>query len=501
MKILKRLLKRPRERIHPSSVPRDVWVRVIAAAVEHVRDQHRIQTILRITAVSKTLMDAALGAPELWTNIIVPAARDATVISVCRLLARLPRDSIETLGTRGAICINAAFRTTLDRHAGSLEHLEVAAAPGSLRLSTLSMLRSLRTLCLAVDMIHSTLGTLPPLPELRAVRLDISHGTVGDAPSVLGNQPALMDVMLHAEHTSLFLEPSHPVEPITPWLARHPKLRSLHLSMFHGDLNTVLQPTDTLFGMTMLNINVYRQPSAYEFVQSFPDLVSVAILVHRRLEIAAPTPVRADAFRHWSPALRTVKLKRVNLGPDGIPIQGLTTLETLYLKYCGVTTLTGLTQLRALKDLYVEGCLVTLDGVGSLTALESLDAVSHHLEHAGDLHSLRGLKFLKLDVSQWWNARTHWQTHAFTSSLVAMCLSDSAVDVFPEDMPIAPFDSLRKLVVTGGSAHAVGPFLEAVAMKAQNKVPKMKWIGGSGITLEFERHYPRATSVLCGRST
>lgn len=490
------ILQHPRQRPHPSSVPPDVWARVIAAAVEHVDERHRIRAFLRIMAASKTLMDAAMASPELWSNIVVPAARDATVISVCRLLARLPRNAVSVLGTVAPVCINAAFLKALFHHAGSLKHMEVAAAPGSLCLSSLSMLGSLRTLCLSVDLTYSTTGTLPPLQELQVVRLDISHGTVGDAPAVLGHQPALQDLTIHAKHSSMFLESDHPVEPITPWLARHPRLRSLELFMYHGDLNVVLKPTPALAGITELIINGYKQPSSYDFAQTFPNLAQATILVHCRLDaVVPPTPVRADAFRHWSPTLQRLRLKRVNLGPDGSPLRHLTTLTTLHITYCRVTTLALLTRLQGLRDLYIEGgCLETLDGVGALTSLHSLDANSYNLNYAGNLHLLCGLKTLKLNVSQWWNARTHWQTHSFTSSLVAMCLSDCAVDVFPEDMPIASFDSLKRLLVTGGSVHAVGPFLEAVAMC--KKPPRIEWIGGSDITHEFERHYPSATRVL-----
>lgn len=490
------ILHRPRQPTSLSSVPPDVWARVIAAAVEHVDDRHRIRAFLRIMAASKTLMEAALSSPELWANIIVPAARDATVSSVCRLLERLPRNAVTMLGTSAPVCINAAFLKALVHHAGSLKRMEVAAAPGSLCLSSLSMLGSLRTLCLAVDVTHSTTGTLPPLQELQAVRLNITHGTVADASVVLGHQPALQDVTLHAKHPSMFLGSGHPVEPITPWLASHPRLQSLELFIYHGDLNMVLKPTHALSGITALVINAYRQPSSYDFARTFPDLARATIVLHCRMETIAPlTPVLADAFRHWSPALQGLRLKRVNLGPDGAPLRHLTTLTTLHITYCRVTTLALLTRLQGLRDLYIEGgCLETLDGVGTLTSLQSLDAISYNLKYAGDLHLLCGLKTLKLNVSQWWNARIHWQTHSFTSSLVAMCLSDCAVDVFPEDMPVASFDSLKRLLVTGGSAHAVGPFLEAVAMR--RKPPRIEWIGGSGITREFERHYPAATRVL-----
>lgn len=482
-------------------LPRDILVRIIEATVAAHGERRRLRTLFRVMATCRELFAVVMTTPELWRDVLIPAVGDAACEAICRRLRRLPRNTIITLSATGPLPMNHAFLETLEAHGDSLtvivcERQHAAPVPSVMPRWTLAWAaaRNLTTLSLTIYAANA-LATppLPPLPALRNVCVDVRYGTVAVVPVIIGVQPAMIRLRVHAERRDPGLPTDAKVPTLTGWLAQQHSLQKLSMSFLQGDLHDVLRPVTTMPRITDLDINVYERPSSYAFARVFPNVDQAAIHVHRRHDAQHPPVhgVSATPLLAWT-KLRVASFKRVPLGPDGGPLRQMTGLEKLQAERCGLTTVEELRPLKRLRFLWVSDAVTSLEGVGSLTALTSLTVTSPVLDDAGDLHQLTCMREIAIDASQWFFP-TPWHVPSFTASLEMVWVSLFAAAVV-YDQTVAPMPVLKSMYVCGGTMDEVGPLLERGAESP--RLRRMRWTGG--VTPAFAQRYPRAAAALTG---
>lgn len=484
---------------------RDVLRRVIEEAVASRPPRWRMRTLMRLMAVSRELRAVVRTTPALWRDVLVPAAGDKASDAVCRCLASLPRNTVISLTAVAPLPLNHAFLEALEAHGDSLQAVVCArqnhaSVPGvfSRWRPAWAAARALITLSLTVDVCNAPImPTLPPLPALRNVFLDLRQATLAAAPAFIGIQPAMVRLRVYAETRDPAIPPGTPSPILTGWLAQQPSLQKLGLSFVQGDLHDVLRPVCALDRVTEITLSVFDTPSSYVFARAFPNVEQVAIHVHRRRPPAAgvadaPMPAHGaplPPFQTWT-KLRVASLKRVPLGPFGGPLRHLTTLEKLHLDRCGLTTTDELRHLTRLRLLCVADAVVSLHGVGALTALTSLSVLSPVLDDAGDLHQLAGLRDLAIDGSQWFFP-TPWHVPSFTAPLKSVWASRYAAAVMHAET-VAPMPALQTMHVHGGTMDEVGPLMERGAESAVLR--RLRWTGT--VTADGASRFPRAAAAI-----
>jgi hypothetical protein len=484
---------------------RDILARVVEAMVAAKEERHRARTLLRVMATCRELRAVVLTTRALWRHVMVPAAGDVASDTICRFLHVIPRNTVISLTSIGPLPMNHAFLEALEAHGESLRavscerqnHTPVPGVGPRWRPAW-GAARHVTTLCLTVNIHHAPpMPPLPPLPALQSVCLEVRSGTVAAAPAIIGVQPAMTSLRVHAERRDHTLPPGAQMPTLTVWLAKQPALKKLTLSFLQGDLHDVLRPVCTLPGVTQVDLNVYERPSSYAFARAFPNVDQVAIHIHARPprdELAPPPPAPPPTpLLAWT-KLRVASLKRVPLGPDGGPLRHLTGLEKLHIERCGLTTVEELRPLRKLRYLCARDAVTSLEGVGTLTALTSLTITSPVLDDAGDLDQLTALREIGLDASEWFFP-TPWHIPSFTASLETVCVSKYAATVV-HDQAVAPMPALKSMYVYGGTMDEVGPLMERGG--ESQALRRMRWTGT--VTPACARRYPRAAAALASTS-
>jgi hypothetical protein len=486
-----------------TNVPREVWSRIIAEAIAHVDDRFRLRALVQCSMLSTSVQHAVLTSPELWRDVTLPALADEAVESICRLLARLPRNSICSLVSSGTLRATHVLLDVLEHHAESIHLLgitrqtELSVAPGIIQrwAPAWSTLHALSSLVLTVNVHHGPpMPCLPPLPALDIAWLDIHGGTVAATPFVLGAQPALRFLILHAERRDPSVGPDDTVPALTPWLATAlPSLTTLHVSMLQGDPDDVFPPTAQLARVTELELTAAHRPTSYAFARTFPSVEYATVHVRSSARnLSPPVPIREDALRPWA-GIRHMGLTRVCLGPSGAPLRHLTALEKLQLDRCGLDDLDEMGRHPALASLWVRGPLTSAAGIGALTALTRLTILSRSLEDGSDLARLTGLRTLALEVSHEYFTYTPWDLPSFVNHLEHVWMTHPAASAMIEN--VAPMPSLQTMAITGGTVHEVGPLLERAAHSP--RLRGLRWTGP--VCAEFASSYPRAAAALASR--
>lgn len=486
-------------------VPKEVWSRIIVEAIAHVDDRFRIRALVRLSAVATPLYHAVVTSPEMWRDVTVPALEDGAVESICRLLAQLPRNSIWSLVASGSLRATHVMLDVLERHADSLNLLGITRRPETSVARDIvsrwapawSLLHTLSSMVLTVDVHNGRhLPCLPPLPALDILWLDIRGGSVAATPMVLGVQPSLRFLILHAERKDPILGPNDRVPAITPWLAAAlPSLATLHVSMQQGDPDDAFPPTTQLTQVTELELTAAHRPTSYAFMRTFAGVQQAIVHIRSCARNLTPhVPIHPDTLRPWS-GVRQLGLTRVPLGPGGAPLQCLTALQKLQIDRCGLQDLGDMGQHPHLTSLWVRGPLTATDGVGALTALTDLSIMSRSLEDGSDLLRLTRLRNLVLDVSPSYFP-TPWHLPSFVASLETVWVTHDALGV-PELMSenVEPMPVLQTLSVSGGTMWEAGPLLERAAGS-----PRLRCLRWTGVVCpDFASTYPRAAAALARR--
>lgn len=490
-------------------LPKEIWSQIIAAAIAHVDDRFRIRALVRLSAVATPLYHAVFSSPEMWRDVTVPALEDGAVESICRVLARLPRNSVWSLVSSGSLRATHVMFDVLERHADSLNLLGITRRPEITSVArdivsrwapAWSLLHTLSSMVLNVDVRNgSHLPCLPPLPALDIMWLDIQGGSVAAAPVVLGAQPSLRFLILHAERKDPTLGPDDRVPALTPWLAASlPSLATLHVSMLQGDPDDAFPPTTQLTQVTELELTAAHRPTSYAFMRTFTGVQQAIVHIRSCARNLTPhEPIHPDTLRPWS-RVRQLGLTRVPLGPGGAPLHCLTALQKLQLDRCGLHDLGDMGRHPHLTSLWVRGPLTATDGVGALTALTDLSIMSRSLEDGSDLLRLTRLRNLVLDVSPSYFP-TPWHLPSFVASLETVWMTHDALGGGgPEPMSaenVAPMPVLQTMSVSGGTMWEAGPLLERASGS-----PRLRCLRWTGVVCpEFASTYPRATAALARR--
>ena len=444
------------------------------------------------------------ASPEIWHTVILPMYGIQNLTNATAFLAHhIPRNTIVAFSCLNRIPFGQAFLEFLRNHAGSLDYVglyDVNVPTSVLDFpqfhAVVQGLSQLKTLSLTSGG-HQNLPALalPPLPSLEKVTLDIKGADVTVVPDIIGTQPALNWLVVHAWRKRRHASLTGRSPCITPWLKTLASLRTLEITMKFGDAHEIFKNEDGTTYPTLieLNLTLYEHPTSYAFLKSFSHVHFAAVRVFSADDI--DDSLQAIVLRNWV-HIRHLSLKQINVGRSAECLSEMPHLNRLQLDGCGVHTLRGLKHNTSLATLWVyDDNLQDCYGVGGLQKLRGICLSAPRLTDASDIQTLRNLVFLGL--MQCVRLRgLPWHISEFTQTLenVRLCAAVCS-DIDAQHLTKVP--NLKIVELEGGDLHGVGKLLES-AVKSKATLKTLKWVGL--LPREFRIEYPRATALLIKES-
>lgn len=440
--------------------------------------------------------------PSTWHTVILPIYGAEKLTNATAFLAhRLPRNIVVSFSCMGHLPFGPTFFEFLNNHSGSLEYIGLydiniptsildlpqfrPVVQGLSKLKTLSMTsRGQRTIPAL---------TLPPLPSLEKVILDIKGTDISALPDILGPQPSMNWLIVHAWRKNRQASLTGRSTCITPWLKTLVSLRTLEITMKYGDAQEIFKneedPTLMYPSIIELKLTVYEHPTSYAFLKAFSNVHFAAVRVYSEEDVNES--MQAVVLRDWV-HVRHLSLKQVNVGPSAEFLSKMPRLNRLQLDGCGVQTLRGLEQNTSLATLWVyDDDLRDCFGVGALSKLRGLCLSAPGLTDASEIKALRNLVFLGL--MQCTDLRgLPWDVPEFTQSLENIRICAAACSDIPDDT-LTYVPNLRIVELEGGDLQGVGKLLESV-VESKATLRTLKWVGL--LPREFAVAYPRAKALL-----
>jgi hypothetical protein len=330
---------------------------------------------------------------------------------------------------------------------------------------------------------------------LEKIVLDIKGTDVTIVPDLIGTQPALNWLVVHAWRKNRQASLTGRTPCITPWLKTLVSLRTLEITMKYGDAHEILRNEDHTVHPSIieLNLTLYDHPTSYAFLTSFSNVRFAAVRVYSDEDI--DDSLHAVVLRNWV-HIRHLSLKKVNIGRAAECLSELPHLNRLQVDGCGVQTLKGLRHNTSLATLWVyDDNLQDCYGVGGLPKLRGLCLCAPRLTDASDIGTLRHLVFLGLMNCNYLRGLP-WDVPAFTQNLenVRLCAGVCS-DIDSRHLTHVP--NLKIVELEGGDLHGVGKLLESV-VKSKATLSTLKWVGL--LPPEFATMYPRALAMLLKES-
>ena len=438
-------------------------------------------------------------SPEMWHTVMLPNTRHL-LRTVAFLANRIPRNTVISFSSQTFVPLGSCVLQFLKNHARSLEYIglydvNLVGKDTSWLNHTafrpvfqgLSALETLSLVCRGHTFPPKM--TLPPLPSLKKVTLDIKGADVCAAPDILGCQPSLEVLIVYSWRKYRQASLTGTTTCITPWLKSLVSLHALEVTMKYEDAHEIFNNEGFIAHPTIteLSLNVWTPPSSYAFLTLFSNVVRAAVQVHAPAR-CLDNSLYAPALLQWV-HVKQLMLKQVRIGHDAEFVAGLPRLQKVHLEDCGVWTLKGLESTTQLHTVWISDVeLYSCEGIGTLTHLRSLCLSGTCLTDVSELKTLRTLVFLGLLNCQYLRG-VPWDVPEFTRTLeyVRLC-ADVCLDMdAPASLPNV------KAVDLQGANDGVGKFLESV-VSSKATLKRLIWRGL--MTDEFVTRYPHAASLV-----
>jgi hypothetical protein len=483
-----------------NTLPDNLLATCLQLSIKGCAETWRIRNYMRLQLVCTRFRRLVTQeSPDVWHTVILPMYGAEKLTHAMGFLAcRIPRNTIVSFTCMTRLPYNATFLRFLKAHAGSLDYIglydvDMLSAQTSVFNEprcrpVFQGLSVLKTVSLTSrGHRHPPLMTLPPLPSLEKVILDIKHADVSLASDLIGPQPSLQSLVIYSWQKDRRTPIVGRNVCIMPWIRQLTSLCALEITMKYGDAQKLLENPDlaVLSTITKLKLTMYEPPSSYAFLRSFSHAVYATIKIDTgRNENDA---LEGVVFQHWV-HVKELSLKHVRVGRAAQFLSEMSQMTKLQLRGCTVRTLEGLSKNTNLESLSIyDQELHDCAGLSALQQLQTLGLWAPNLTDASELGTLRQLRHLGLVECRHVRG-VPWHCPHFTQNLESVRIFSGVC----EDMTgKAHVPKLQVVELEGGNMDGVGKFLESVGT---TQLQRVKW--GGILTPGFVKRYPNATAIL-----